>query len=198
VHVLFYETDSLVEIDVQDDDFKLGLTRKNLLLTHEKGKYPEDGSGPEAVSLEGGQGLNQTGGSTAEPSLQQNQPNTPKTGSRTGSGTGFRTDSGTVLEPVSPSIQARVESVSVDPLTPRPWKHRSSHPLDQNIFELNTRVQTRWQLKNFCAFYASLSDIEPKNVNEALADLDWVAAMQEKFHQFERNKVWHILPQSEH
>jgi len=37
---------------------------ENLLLTHEKGKYPEDGLGPEVVSLEGGQGLNQIGGST--------------------------------------------------------------------------------------------------------------------------------------
>jgi len=50
-------------------------------------------------------------------------------------------------------------------------------------------VQTISQLKKFCAFYAFLSDIEPKNVNEALADLDWVTAIQEELHQFERNKV---------
>jgi len=60
VHVLFDETNSPVEIDAQDDDFELGLARKNLLLTHEKGKYPEDGSGTGVVSLKGGQGLNQT------------------------------------------------------------------------------------------------------------------------------------------
>jgi len=34
VHVLFDETNSLVEIDAQDDDFELGLAKKNLLLTH--------------------------------------------------------------------------------------------------------------------------------------------------------------------
>jgi len=34
------------------------LLEKDLLLTYEKGKSPEDGSGPGAVSLEGGQGLN--------------------------------------------------------------------------------------------------------------------------------------------
>jgi len=50
----------------------LGLAKKNLLLTHEEGKYPEDGSGPGAVSLEGGHGLNQTGGSIAEPNSEQN------------------------------------------------------------------------------------------------------------------------------
>jgi len=44
VCVHFDETNSLVEIDAQDDDFELGLTRKNLLLTHEEGKYPKDGS----------------------------------------------------------------------------------------------------------------------------------------------------------
>ena len=57
------------------------LLRKICLLTHEEGKYPEDGSGPGAVSLEDGQGLNQTGGSIAKPSLEQNQPNTPEIGS---------------------------------------------------------------------------------------------------------------------
>ena len=74
--------------------------------------------------MKSGQGLNQTGGSTTEPSLEQNQYNTPETSSRTSLGIGLRTGSGpgsrTVPEPVSPSIQAGVESVFVDPLTPRP------------------------------------------------------------------------------
>jgi len=116
--VLFDETDSLFEIDAHDDDFELGLAKKNLLLTHKEGKYPADGSGPRAVSFEGGQGLNQIGESTVEPSLEQKQPTTPKTGSGTGSQTGPGTGSKTILEPVSPSIQARVESVYVDPHTP--------------------------------------------------------------------------------
>jgi len=107
VHVLFDETNSLVENDEQDDEFKLGLAKKNLLLTYEEGKYPDEGSGPRAVFVESGQGLNQTGGSTAEPSLEQSQPNTPETGSRTGFRTGSGTGSRTVPEPVSPSIQAR-------------------------------------------------------------------------------------------
>jgi len=80
----------------------------------------------------------------------------------------------------------------VDSLTPRPWKHQSLHPLDQILSDLNTGVQIRSHLKNLCAFYAFFSDIEPKNVNEALADSDWVTAMQEELHQFERNEVWHL------
>ena len=127
--MLFDETNSLVELDAQNDDFELGLAKKNLLLTHEESKYPEEGSGPGAVSVESEQGLNQIGGSTTKPCLEQNQPNTSETGSRIGSRTSFRTDSRTgsrtVPKPVSLSIQVRVESVSVDPLTPRPWKHQS-------------------------------------------------------------------------
>ena len=61
--------------------------RKDLLLIHEKVKSPMNGSGSGAVSSKGGQGLNQSGGSTAESSLEQNQTNF----SRTGSGTGYRT-----------------------------------------------------------------------------------------------------------
>jgi len=93
----------------------------------------------ELILWEDGQGLNQTGGSVAEPSLEQNQPNSPRTGSRT--------SSRTISELISPSIPARVESVSVDPLTPRPWKHQSSHHLDQILSDINTGVQTKPNLK---------------------------------------------------
>jgi len=141
-----------------------------LLLTHEKGESPEDGSGSGANTLDGGQDLNQLGGSIDEPSLEQNRPNYPRTdlriGSRTGTKTGFRI----VSKPISLSIPTKVESVSVDPLAPRPWKHQSLHPLENFLSDINTGVQTRSKLKTFCAFYAFLSNIEPKNVDEALAD----------------------------
>jgi len=81
----------------------------------------------------------------------------------------------------------------VDPLTPRPWKHQSSHRLDQIYFDINTGVPTRSKLKNFCTFYAFLSNIGPTNVNEALTYSNWVIIMQEELHQFERNKVWHLV-----
>ena len=34
----------------------------------------------------------------------------------------------------------------------------------------------------------------PKKVEEALQDADWVLAMQEELNQFERNKVWKLVP----
>jgi len=90
---------------------------------------------------------------------------------------------------VSSSVQERL---SATPLTPRAWKHQSSQPLDLILSDINIAVQTWTKVRNYCAFYAFLSNIEPKNVHEALADSDWVIAMQEELHQFKRDKVWHL------
>ena len=84
MHVLFDETNSLIENNAQDEEFELGLVRKDLFLIHEKGKCPMNGSGPGAISSEGGQSLNQSGESTAESSLEQTQSNFPRTGLETG------------------------------------------------------------------------------------------------------------------
>ena len=35
--------------------------------------------------------------------------------------------------------------------------------------------------------------MEPKNVYKALTDSDWIMAMQDELHQFERNQVWHLV-----
>ena len=62
MHMLFDETNSSVENDAQDEEYKLGLVRRGLLLTqnsmHEKGKSPEGEPSPGDDILEGGQGLN--------------------------------------------------------------------------------------------------------------------------------------------
>ena len=79
VHVLVDKTNSLNENDAQDEDFELDLTKKDVLLIHKKGKSPENGLAPGAVPSKYGQGLNQSGGSTAEPILEQNQSNFPRT-----------------------------------------------------------------------------------------------------------------------
>lgn len=33
-----------------------------------------------------------------------------------------------------------------------------------------------------------------KNIKEALKDTDWITAMQDEPHQFERKNVWHLVP----
>ncbi|CAM8947603.1 unnamed protein product [Rhodiola kirilowii] len=44
---------------------------------------------------------------------------------------------------------------------------------------------------------AFVSLIEPKTVQEGLKDPDWIQAMQDELHQFERNKVWRLVPRPE-
>ena len=43
-------------------------------------------------------------------------------------------------------------------------------------------------------FASFLSIVEPKTVKDALQDPDWVKAMQEELSQFERLKVWRLVP----
>ena len=45
-----------------------------------------------------------------------------------------------------------------------------------------------------CLYSSFLSQEEPKKVEEALLDPDWILAMQEELNQFERNKVWKLVP----
>ena len=44
------------------------------------------------------------------------------------------------------------------------------------------------------ANYGLVSEIEPKNIDEALLDNDWILAMEEELNQFTRNDVWILVP----
>ena len=59
---------------------------------------------------------------------------------------------------------------------------------------MNSGIHTRSKTRNLVAFSAFISSIEPKNVKEALGDADWINSMQEELHQFERSKVWYLVP----
>lgn len=74
------------------------------------------------------------------------------------------------------------------------WKHKSSHPVQNLLTSLDSGICTRSKLRNMCAFSAYISLTEPKNIKEALLDDDWIMAMQEELSQFERSKVWTLVP----
>jgi hypothetical protein len=71
--------------------------------------------------------------------------------------------------------------------------HQKSHYQKNIIGGLGRSVSTRRQLGLFCGLHSYISHIEPVKVYEALEDEDWVQAMHEELHNFERNKVWSLV-----
>ena len=69
------------------------------------------------------------------------------------------------------------------------WKFVINHPQDQIIGNPFSGVRTRFSLRNICYNLAFISQIEPKNINDALDDESWMIAMQEELNQFERSEV---------
>nr|GFA86223.1 putative ribonuclease H-like domain-containing protein [Tanacetum cinerariifolium] len=64
------------------------------------------------------------------------------------------------------------------------------HPTSQVLGDINSPVQTRSQLYMFSWF---LSQEKPTTVAHALANPDWVEAMQAEMQQFRNQKVWVLV-----
>ena len=71
---------------------------------------------------------------------------------------------------------------------PKDWKYKKAHPQELIIGDTTKGVTTRSKFKDLINL-AFISQIEPKNVDDALCDEFWVLVMQEELNQFERNKV---------
>ena len=77
-------------------------------------------------------------------------------------------------------------------------KFKSNHPPELVIGDPTEGIRTRSSFdKNLCAFCCHsgfISEIEPDSVEMALNDENWILAMQDELNQFERNKVWKLVP----
>ena len=73
-----------------------------------------------------------------------------------------------------------------------------SHPSDLIIEGPSDKIVTRHILRNYCNHIAFISHIELKSFFEAEKNDHWIMAMQEELNQFERNKVWHLVPRPSH
>jgi hypothetical protein len=74
-------------------------------------------------------------------------------------------------------------------------KWTREHPIDLVVGDIQEGVQTRSKsTSNTCLYVNFLSLMEPKKIGEALDDPCWVKAMQEELTQFERQKVWRLVP----
>ena len=69
----------------------------------------------------------------------------------------------------------------------REWKFVTNHLQDQIISNSSIEVKTGSSFRNIYNNLAFISQIEPKNLNDAIVDENWVIAMQEKLNQLERN-----------
>ncbi|XP_068498369.1 uncharacterized protein [Phaseolus vulgaris] len=74
---------------------------------------------------------------------------------------------------------------------PKEWKTPRDLTLDNVIGNIEEGVSTRKSLNNFCEAMAFVSHVEPKNLNEALKDRNWILAMQEELNQFALNEVFY-------
>ena len=81
----------------------------------------------------------------------------------------------------------------IDPSLPKDWKYSSSHPQEQIIGDPSQGVRTRSKFRNLDNYLAFVSQVEPKSIEEAECDSDWLIAMQEELNQFERNEVWNLV-----
>jgi hypothetical protein len=65
--------------------------------------------------------------------------------------------------------------------------------LDTIIEDISRGVQTRSRLASFCEHFSFISFIEPKKIEEALRNVDWVNAMHVELNNFTRNQVWKLV-----
>ena len=67
------------------------------------------------------------------------------------------------------------------------------HPLGHIIGDICRGVQTRSRLTSFCEHFSFVLFIEPKKIDKALKDVDWVNTMHEELNSFIRNQVWELV-----
>nr|GFD11043.1 putative ribonuclease H-like domain-containing protein [Tanacetum cinerariifolium] len=65
--------------------------------------------------------------------------------------------------------------------------------MEEQSFIATIHQKTDLALLQVCLFSCFLSQVEPKNVSDALQDLSWVEAMQEEHLQFKIQKVWTLV-----
>ncbi|GJR37983.1 hypothetical protein Tco_1213667 [Tanacetum coccineum] len=71
------------------------------------------------------------------------------------------------------------------------------HPLDNIVGNPSRPVSTRKQLASdalWCCYHTVLSKVEPKNFKMAVNEDSWFKAMQDEIHEFDRLKVWELVP----
>ena len=92
----------------------------------------------------------------------------------------------------SPSSEQKGTSIS---LVKGPSSRiRLNHPSINILGSLNDNMRLRSKALNVITHSCYLSQFDPKKVDEALQDTNWVNSMHEELHHFVRNDVWELVP----
>jgi hypothetical protein len=71
----------------------------------------------------------------------------------------------------------------------QPTNVARDYPLDSIIGDISRSMQTRSRLASFCEHLSFVSSVEPKKIDEALLDADWVNDMHEELNNFIKIQV---------
>ncbi|GJU43230.1 retrovirus-related pol polyprotein from transposon TNT 1-94 [Tanacetum coccineum] len=72
--------------------------------------------------------------------------------------------------------------------------YEESSSRDVILTNMHSVSQPPEHLTLFCYFDAFLAFVEPKSYKEALKEACWIKAMQEELNEFQRLKVWELIP----
>ncbi|GJS54891.1 retrovirus-related pol polyprotein from transposon TNT 1-94 [Tanacetum coccineum] len=107
---------------------------------------------------------------------------------------------------ISPSPEVMIISPSAEVILQNPvpqdkWSREKHIELVNIICKPLAGITTRSRVRDLdaasaheCLYVNFLSKIKPKKLIKALEEEGWVIAMQEELNQFERNKVWTLIP----
>ncbi|MCI04619.1 hypothetical protein A2U01_0025666, partial [Trifolium medium] len=87
-----------------------------------------------------------------------------------------------------------IEPESTPQVPPKTWKKVNYHPQELIIGNTEDGIKTRRSLQSTENLLRMISQIEPRNIEEAIIDESWVKSMKEELLQFEKNEVWELVP----
>ncbi len=73
------------------------------------------------------------------------------------------------------------------------WRYAHRHSKELILDDPSQPIRTRASLRNLNNHLAFVLHFEPKRIEEAEKDVNWINAMQEELNQFTRNKVWNLV-----
>ncbi|GKG31111.1 retrovirus-related pol polyprotein from transposon TNT 1-94, partial [Tanacetum coccineum] len=111
-----------------------------------------------------------------------------------------------IIKPISddqpsPTISPSANLILQTPVPQDRWSREKHIELVNIIGEPLASITTRSRIRDSdaalaseCLYFNFLSKMEPKKLIEALDEEGWIIAMQEELNQFERNKIWTLVP----